>query len=177
VNEHKGGLMLSREERAALISQYAAGPARLEAALATVPAGARQWRPAPGEWSAHEIIVHCADSETNSAGRIRYVLAERDVQIIGYDQDAWAIAFDYHALPLEPALATIAAVRANTVPLLERLTDEDWARAGHHSESGRYSAEDWLQVYAEHLELHVRQIAANVAAWQTQHAPVGVAGS
>jgi hypothetical protein len=169
--------MLSREERAALIDQYAAGPARLEAALARVPAEARQWRPAPGEWSAHEIIIHCADSETVSAGRIRYVVAEREVQIIGYDQDAWAITFDYHALPLEPALATVAAVRANTVPLLERLTEEDWARAGHHSESGRYSAEGWLQIYAEHLELHVLQIAANVAAWQERHATAGVTGS
>lgn len=160
--------MLSREEREVLIGQYAAGPARLQAALATVPTEARQWRPAPGEWSAHEIIIHCGDSEAVSVGRIRYVLAEREVQIIGYDQDTWATTFDYHALPLEPALAVIAAVRANTVPLLKRLTDTDWARAGHHSESGRYGAEDWLQIYAEHLDLHVRQIEANIAAWQAQ---------
>src|SRR4051794_28286079 len=33
----EGDSMLSREERAALIDQYAAGPARLEAALARVP--------------------------------------------------------------------------------------------------------------------------------------------
>lgn len=158
--------MLSSEERATLIRQYAAGPTRLEAALATVPPEARRWRPAPGEWSAHEIIVHCADSETISVGRLRYVIAERDVRIVGYDQDAWALTFDYHALPLEPALATIAAVRANTVPVLERLSDDAWARAGHHSESGHYGAEDWLRIYAEHLELHVAQIADNVAAWR-----------
>jgi predicted NBD/HSP70 family sugar kinase len=163
--------MLSHGERAALIHRYAEGPALLRAALATVPAEALQWRPAAGEWSAHEVIVHCADSEAISVGRIRYVLAERDVRIAGYDEAAWAIRFDYHALPLEPALATLTAVRANTVPLIERLTDDDWARAGEHSESGRYSAEDWLRIYAEHLELHARQIEANVAAWREQTSP------
>ena len=47
-------MSLSRTERERLIQQYADGPGRLEGALATVPAAARQWRPAPGEWSAHE---------------------------------------------------------------------------------------------------------------------------
>lgn len=158
--------MLSANERADLIAQYRVGPDRLAAAFARVPDEARQWRPAPGEWSAHEVIIHCADSETISAGRIRYVLAESDPAITGYDQDQWAIRFDYHALPLAPALATIAAVRANTVPLLERLAEAAWSRAGRHSESGRYSAEDWLRIYAEHLELHVAQIENNLRAWQ-----------
>ena len=64
-------------ERERLIRQYAEGPARLRGALARVPEEARKWRPAPGEWSAHEIVCHCADSETNGAARIRYVVAER----------------------------------------------------------------------------------------------------
>ncbi len=34
-------------------------PARLRAALVKVPQAALKWRPAPGEWSAHEVIwVH-----------------------------------------------------------------------------------------------------------------------
>jgi len=53
---------MDRTQREKLIQQYADGPARLRAALARVPEAARQWRPAPGEWSAHEVICHCADS-------------------------------------------------------------------------------------------------------------------
>jgi len=60
---------LPHAERQTLIEQYAAGPARLRAALATVPAEAVKWRPAPKEWSVHEIVCHCADSETNGRGR------------------------------------------------------------------------------------------------------------
>jgi len=152
-------------ERDALIARYAEGPALLRQALAEVPAAAMKWRPGPGKWSAHEVVVHCADSETNSHMRIRYLVAEPEPLIVGYDQDAWARLFDYHALPLETALATIDAVRANTVPLLRRLTEADWQKQGRHTESGSYSGERWLEVYADHLEVHARQLRRNVAAW------------
>ncbi len=158
--------MLTSGERERLIAQYAAGAERLQAAFDTIPEELRRWHPAPGEWSAHEVIIHCADSETNSAARIRYLLTADDALIVGYDEAQWAITLDYHALPLEPAFATIAAVRANTVPLLRTLPETAWTRAGHHSDSGRYSAEDWLRIYAEHLELHVVQLQNNLLAWQ-----------
>lgn len=159
-------MSLSHEERERLIRQYAGGPARLTAAWAAVPADALQWRPQPGEWSAHEVVVHCADSETNAAARIRFLTAEADPVIQGYDEAEWARRFDYHGHPVEPALALVKAVRANTVALLRRLPEEAWQRVGHHTESGRYAAEDWLGIYAEHLEGHARQIEANVAAWR-----------
>lgn len=160
-------MALSREEREALIDQYARGPERVREALAAVPAEARTWRPAPGKWSAHEVVVHCADSEANAALRLRYLLAESDPLIVGYDQDAWARLFDYHAQPLEEALAATVLARARTVPLLRRMGDAEWARAGRHTESGRYTAEDWLRIYAAHLEGHARQIEGNLRAWQS----------
>jgi len=160
-------MKLDAAQRIALVDQYARGPQRLEAALATVPEEARKWRPGPGKWSAHEVVCHCADSESNAALRIRYLLAEKDPLIVGYDQDVWARALDYHAHPLEPALATVAAVRANTAVLLRRLPEEAWSREGRHTESGRYTVEDWLTIYAEHLEKHSRQIERTVEAWRT----------
>ena len=161
-------MALSRQERERLIEQYAAGPARLAAAFAAVPEPVRQWRPSPTDWSAHEVVCHCADSESNASLRIRYLVVERDPLIVGYDQDAWARVLDYHARPTETALATVAAVRANTVPLLRALGDEAWVKEGRHTESGRYTAEDWLHIYAEHLELHARQIEQNLATWQSR---------
>src|SRR3990172_647624 len=94
-------MRLDATEREQLIRKYAEGPARLSQALAMVPEAARKWRPAQNEWSAHEIVCHCADSETNAAARIRYVGAERAAVIRGYDENAWAFRFDYHTPPLE----------------------------------------------------------------------------
>ena len=159
---------MDRTQRDTLIQQYADGPRRLREALARVPEDARQWRPAPGEWSVHEVICHCADSETQSYGRIRMVVAEKDALIVGYDQDEWARRFDYHAQPLEPALATVDAVRASTAALLRTLSDEAWTRKGRHTESGEYPAERWLEIYADHLDGHARQIENNLAAWQAR---------
>jgi len=153
-------------DRQAHIARYAEGPALLRAAINEVPLDAFKWRPAPGKWSVHEVVVHCADSETNAHGRIRYLVAEKDPVIVGYDQDEWARKFDYHSRPMGVALATVEAVRANTLPILEALTDADWQKMGRHTESGAYGAEDWLKSYAAHLEIHAAQIRRNVEAWK-----------
>ena len=158
-------MTLSAAQRTELIDRYERGPSLLEAALAQIPSEALQWRPAPDQWTAHEVVVHCADSETNAHIRLRTVLAEADPVIQGYDQTGWAVRLNYHELPIATALATVAAVRANTVPLLRRLGEADWARKGRHTESGPYGAEDWLRIYAEHLEGHARQLTRNLAAW------------
>ena len=159
---------MDRMQRDKLIQQYADGAARLRGALARVPEAARKWRPAPGEWSAHEVVCHCADSETNAYARIRFLVAEKEPLLVGYDQEVWARTFDYHALPLEPALAVVESVRATTTALIRTLSDEAWQRRGRHTESGAYGAEDWLQIYADHLENHAHQIESNLAAWETQ---------
>src|SRR5206468_4048955 len=99
----------------------------------------------------------------NAHMRLRYLIAEPDPVIVGYDQDGWALAFDYHAHPLDLALATVEAVRANTLPLLKRMTVQDWQKTGRHTESGRYATEDWLAIYVEHLEKHSRQLERNLA--------------
>jgi len=159
-------MALDAVQREEWIQQYADGPSKLRDALQRTPESAQKWRPGPGKWSVHEIICHCADSETNAALRIRSLLAEKDPVLVGYDQDEWARRLDYHQHPLEPALATVEAVRANTAVLLRRLQDSDWAKVGRHTESGRYSAETWLEIYANHLDQHVRQIDRNLAAWR-----------
>ncbi len=157
-------------DRAARIKAYTEGAERLRSALSQVPDEAVKWRSGPGKWSCHEIVVHCADSETNAAMRIRYLLAEKDPVIVGYDQDSWAHAFDYHAHPLGPALDTVMAVRANTAALLLRLPEDAWAREGRHTESGHYTVDDWLRVYSDHLENHAKQIERNLAAWNESRA-------
>lgn len=158
------------DEKQPLIERYARGPALLRETLARVPKEALQWRPASAKWSVHEIVCHCADSETISSMRIRYLVGADQPTILGYDQDRWAQRLDYHVLPLALALAQIEQVRAWTTDFIRRLPDSAWARAGTHSESGPYSGAIWLKTYAEHLEVHARQIERNLAAWNARPA-------
>ena len=161
-------MALTAAEREDLIRRYKEGPALLRAALEKAPREAHKWRPAENAWSIHEIVCHCADAETNAAMRIRYLVAEEKPVIIGYDQDRWAKSFVYHAANLYTALGVVEAVRAHTTDLLRRLPAAAWLTSGTHTESGGYSADDWLKSYAEHLEKHSRQIERNQRAWQAE---------
>jgi hypothetical protein len=161
-------MTLAADERDRRIEQYASAPKRFRDALAAVPSEAMNWRPEPNEFSVHEIVCHCADSETNAYSRIRYLLTEEKPVIVGYDPDVWARQFDYSNHPLDAALATIEAVRGNTAPILRRLPHDAWAKEGTHTESGRYTASDWLRIYSEHLEEHIDQINRAVDAWRSR---------
>jgi hypothetical protein len=117
------------------------------------------------------VACHCADSEVNAAARIRYLVCEPQPVVQAYEESVWAVTLDYHGHPLEPALAAVRAVRAHTTALLRRLPESAWSREGRHTASGRYTAENWLTIYAEHLENHARQIEANVSAWRAAGRP------
>ena len=154
------------DERHDMLERYANGARLLHEVWDRVPDEARHWRPAPGKWSAHEVICHCADSEMNAAARIRYLLCEKEPVILGYDQDCWSRVLDYEHHPVEPAFAVVDAVRANTTAMLAHLEDSIWERQGRHTDSGEFSAEDWLRIYAGHLEVHTRQIERNLEQWE-----------
>jgi DinB superfamily len=152
-------------ERKTLIAKYKAGYDEVVQSLAGIAPDERDWRPAPGEWSAREVVHHLADSETISGVRLRRLLIEDAPVIQGYDQADYARRFRYQERPWEPALRAFEAARSTTAPLLEAMTDADWARAGTHTESGPYSAEAWLHIYAEHAHIHADQIRNNRSAW------------
>ena len=61
------------------------------------------------------------------------------------------------------ALAALAAIRSLNADLLEALTEEEWQRAGTHSESGRYGVDTWLTIYAAHAHDHADQIRRALA--------------
>jgi hypothetical protein len=152
------------EERNRLIAQYAAGYHEVVSALAGFPAAALTAHPFPGKWSAREIVHHLADSESFAAQRLRKLLSEVHPVFQGYDQDAWAVLLRYNLRDHAPALELFRAVRATTSQLLPEMSDEDWKRAGWHTESGLYTATTWLQIYAVHAHNHAAQIARLKAA-------------
>jgi hypothetical protein len=86
-------------------------------------------------------------------------LTEDAPQIQGYDQEHYATSLRYNERLIEPALDALRGARATTGQLLDAMTDADWSRAGTHYESGRYTAEDWLRIYAAHAHNHAAQIS------------------
>jgi len=149
---------MTQEERQTLIAQYKAGYEEVARNLEGFPEESLSAHPLPGKWSAREIVQHLADSEMNSAIRLRKLLTEESPQIQGYDQEDYARRLRYNERDIAPALDALRGARATTGQLLDSMTDDDWSREGIHSESGRYTAEDWLRIYAGHAHNHAAQI-------------------
>ena len=72
-------------------------------------------------------------------------------------------ALHYGERPIKAALAAVRAARETTASILEHMAEADWSRSGTHTESGPYSAENWLTIYAAHCHDHVDQIRRAVA--------------
>lgn len=151
---------MTPEERTDLIARYAAGYDEVMNALEGFPAESLGAHPIANKWSAREIVHHLGDSESTSAWRLRKLLVEDDTLIQGYDQDQFATKLRYNERDMAPALDAFRCARETTTQVLQLMTDADWQRAGTHSESGRYTTEDWLRIYAAHAHNHAAQIRA-----------------
>jgi hypothetical protein len=143
--------------RQALVEKYREGYRVVSDALRGISDRELDARPAPGRWSAREIVHHLADSEMTSAIRLRRLLAEDRPMIQGYDQEEFARRLHYNR-PIQASLDAFRAARQTTAEILDRLTETDWTREGTHSDSGRYTVERWLEIYAEHAHNHADQI-------------------
>jgi hypothetical protein len=144
-------------ERRALVEQYRNGPQAVVEAVRGLTDDELDARPDPNEWTVREIVHHLGDSELRAALRIRQLLAEDQPTVQGYDEPEYARRLHYDR-PISSSLDLMRASRASTAELLDRMTEADWSRAGTHTESGPYSAEDWLRIYASHAFDHADQI-------------------
>ena len=148
---------MDNAERQRLIAVYVEGPALVASAVDGLTDADLDRRPADGSWSARMVVHHLADSETTSALRLRRLLAEDNPQILGYDEELWSRKV-YYDRPIAGSLAAMKNARAMSAEIMALLTEDEWKRAGTHSESGYYSIETWLEIYAAHGRDHANQI-------------------
>jgi len=124
----------------------AIGPARLETS------------PAPGKWSARDILSHLADSELVFAFRLRQTLAEDHHVIQPFDQDIWAKA--YQQCDVRSALAVQSVVRAWNLALIRGVEPVDMAKPVTHPERGTMTFQTIVETMAGHDRNHIKQIEA-----------------
>ena len=133
--------------------------AELAGLVQNVPEGVAKRSPEPGKWSIAEIVAHLADTELVSGYRFRAIAGGEDgVTIVGYDQDRWAAAGNYRAAKIEDSLKTFLAIREANLRYLKGLPESSWNKFGVHSERGRESLRDLVQLTAGHDLNHIGQI-------------------
>jgi hypothetical protein len=159
---------MTQYERGHLITKYKRGIVEVKDALHGITEAELDFRRAPGKWTAREIVHHLADSESISGFRLRKLLIENQPYIQAYDENVFATKLHYADRPIEPALKAFEAARELNAQILEFLQEADWNRSGEHAESGPYSTETWLSIYAVHAHNHADQIRENRAAYKKQ---------
>ena len=114
-------------------------------------------RPARGEWSALECIGHIVDGELVVAARVRWILAEDEPDIVGYDQALWVAELRHNEDDPALLLATFEAVRRANLDLWARRPVLDRQRVGRHRERGPESYDMTFRLAAGHDRIHLAQ--------------------
>ena len=148
---------------AELINRYALGPAILEYAVHGLTDEQARAKPGPGAWSIAEMVAHLADSDVVASDRMKRVIAEPNPSLLAYDENAWNDRLHMQDAPLNLSVALFAANRRWTERILRVCSDEDFARSGIHSETGRKTLADLVATYVGHLDHHLKFLYAKRA--------------
>ena len=133
-------------------------PARVHAAVAGLTDAQLDTRYRPEGWTLRQTVHHIADSHINSLCRFKLALTEDEIPTIRpYYEDRWAELAD-SKLPVDVSLAIIDGVHTRWVELLKNMSDADFEREFKHPETGNWTLEKVLRLYAWHSRHHTAQI-------------------
>ncbi|WP_163859095.1 DinB family protein [Paenibacillus elgii] len=150
-------LFPSDEETLAL---FAAGPDRLEAALAGLGEAGLDLARAPGTWSIREQVLHVVDLELAALHKLKFALAGPERGRVyhgnGFSQDAWAAGMRYASRPIRAEVALFRLLREHVLSVCEH-TPGELARSviasGKEETAGRL-----MKMMAGHANVHIRRI-------------------
>jgi uncharacterized damage-inducible protein DinB len=113
-----------------------------------------------GGWTVRQTVHHVADSHMNSQIRFKLALTEDEPPTIRpYYEDRWAELADAR-LPVDVSLSMIDSIHRRWVALLESMTDIEFAREFIHPETGRWTLDGALALYAWHSLHHTSHITS-----------------
>ena len=112
----------------------------------------------PEGWTVRQTVHHVADSHSNSLIRFKLALTEDEPPTIRpYYEDRWAELVD-NRLPIDVSLSMIDSIHTRWTALLESMSDSAFARKFIHPETGEWTLEAALAMYAWHSQHHTAHI-------------------
>ena len=133
-----------------------ATPSRLKSLAQSIGAGRIAQPPAPGKWSAREILCHLADCEIAFAFRLRQTLAEDHHVLQPFDQEKWAAP--YSGIDANEALATFSLLRRWNLLLIESALPSQAHKPVTHPERGAMTFSTIVETMAGHDLNHLTQL-------------------
>jgi hypothetical protein len=131
-------------------------PAEISALLRAMGKEKTTIPPAPGKWSAAQIVSHLADCELVFSFRLRQTLAEDGPVIQPFDQDKWAAV--YGGISAEQARHAFTAMRDWNLVLLAGCLPHAATRTMTHPERGTMTFQAVVETMAGHDLNHLAQL-------------------
>jgi DinB family protein len=138
-----------------ILTLLAAGPARIAEWTAELNEAQLHAAPAPGEWSANEVLAHlrsCADVWGNC---IETILHQDRPTIRAVNPRTWIRDTDYLEKDFQPSLQAFTEQRANFLAVLKPLKPKSWSRSATVTGAGK-TLERTVRFYAEWMATHER---------------------
>lgn len=123
--------------------------------------------PIEDAWTIREHLAHVVDTEVNAFVRYRKCVAEPGSRVCTFDEERWKQNLGYADQPLVESLSAFKVLRALAYRHLKTLDRTDWERYFVvHPERGRFSLDDWLSTYTDHIDVHAKYIVRNESLWE-----------
>lgn len=148
---------ITPEVRKNLIDEVVELPVYLDEAVKGMSAEQLDTPYRPGGWTVRQTVHHVADSHLNAYVRFKLALTEETPTIRPYDEAEWAELPD-STMPIENSFKIIEGVHSRWVKLLESMSDEEFQKKLNHPESGEWTLEKMLGLYAWHSKHHTAHI-------------------
>ena len=126
-------------------------------------------RPAPGKWSAKEIIGHLIDSASNNHQRFVRANWQDDLVFTGYEQDRWVALQQYNSAPWNELLDLWLAFNLQLARVMDAIPADvrrrphsrhnlDQIAFGPVAPGAPVTLDFFMHDYVAHLHHHLRQI-------------------
>ncbi|HQZ82506.1 MAG TPA: putative metal-dependent hydrolase [Pyrinomonadaceae bacterium] len=158
IGEFDANVEFSTAARSERIETLRELPKRLAAAVEGLNDEQLSTQYRPGGWTIRQTVHHIADSHATSYTRFKLALTEDESPTIRpYFEDRWAELAD-SAMPVSISLTMLEGIHARWVALLGSLSEADLQKAYIHPETGVWTIDKAIALYAWHSTHHTAHI-------------------
>lgn len=137
-----------------ILDHFSAQIARTRSFISGISAARLRFRYAPGKWSIKDIMVHVVDDERIFAYRALRFARNEQHNLIGFDQDEYALYAEADQRTVGGILEEYEAVRRATISLFANLPEESLTRLGHGTGTANDATVRALAYHIAGHELH-----------------------